>query len=354
MNPNVRLALVGAIVLLLAAGAWLLTRERAAERPQAAKQVWNYSVWGAPRAFTSGVERIAEIFKEASGGTFELKIHYASSLSPEKENIDAIKIGTIEAAHVCFGYHPGKVPIVQVTELPFLLTDDVRINARVLDAFFHHPFVERELAERWNLKYLALVLLPTFEFMGNKRIARVEDLKGLRVRVLGGYGLTMQDLGAVPVMMTAPETYTALERGTMDVMAFPWTDSFGAFRIHEVSKFATEGLKIGGFACVSGISLGAWNALPDSLKALLPRIQQEAIDTHLRAYEEADKKWLPIFRRRLEIVEFPASERAKLVRLSEPYWEQWAREMDRQGQPGSQMLRFVKDEIEKARREFGR
>jgi TRAP-type C4-dicarboxylate transport system substrate-binding protein len=353
MNRTVRLALAAA-VLLLAAGAWLLLREPGAHRQDGAKRVWNYSVWGPPRAFTAGIERAAEILREASSGEFELKIHYASALSPEKENIDSIKIGLIEGAHICFGYHPAKVPLVQALELAFLLTDDMQINARVMDAYFRHPRIERELAENWNVKYLMLALLPTFEFMGNHRIASLEDMQGARLRVLGGYALAFQKVGGVPVMVTAPETYTALERGTVDVVAFPWTDSFGAYRLHEVSRYATAGLKIAGFACIAGVSADAWNALPDHLQALLPKIREEGLKASTEAYAEGDRKWLPIFREQLEIVPFPKSDRDKLVILSEPLWANWAKEMDAQGQPGTEMLQFVKDQIERARHELGK
>lgn len=354
MNRFVRLALLALIGLLAVAVAWLAQRPAVQEQAQGAKRIWNYSVWGPPRAFTRGIERVAEILREESGGELDLKIHYGSALAPERENIDAIKLGVIEAAHICVGYHPAKVPLAQVAELPFLLTDDVLVNARVLDALFMHPDIERELAERWNVKYLALSLLPQFELMGNRRVASVADLAGLRFRVLGGYGPLMQQVGAVSTMVTAPEVYSALERGTMDIVAFPWTDAFGAYRIYEVAKYATVGFTIPGFPCISGVSIDAWNALPEGLKALHPRLRKEAIDAQFRAYRKGDEHWEPIFRERLEIVHFPASERDKLIALSQRYWQQWAEETDAQGRPGTQMLQFMKDEIAKAQRELGR
>ena len=139
----------------------------------------------------------------------------------------------------------------------------------------------------------------------------------------------------------------------MDMVAFPWTDAFGAYRIYEVSKYATVGFSIPGFACFSGVSIDAWNALPEQLKALHPRLRQEAIDAQYRAYREGDKHWEPIFRQRLEFASFPASERAKLIALSAHYWQKWATEMDAQGRPGTEILHFTKDEIARARKELG-
>jgi TRAP-type C4-dicarboxylate transport system substrate-binding protein len=348
MNRLVRGAIAVVVVLVAALGFWLWTRGTSAP-PEAAKSshVWNYSVWGPPRAFTSGIEHAAKIMSESSQGRFELKIHYGGALSPEKENLDAIKVGAVDGAHICFSYFPNKVPMAQVLELAFLLTDDMRVNARVADAVIRHPYVEKELAEQWNTKYFMLVVLPSFEFMSNRRIASVADLHGLRLRVLGGYSLAFQAAGGVPVMVTAPETYTAMERGTMDAVALPWTDSFGAYRMYEVAKYATDGARIPAVSCFSGVSIDAWNALPEQLKAELPRIQEEGMQAYFRAYEEADKKWLPIFRERLEIVPFPRAERDKLVKLAEPMWRKWAQETDAKGLPGTEMLNFAKEQVAK-------
>ena len=348
MNHRIRGGIAVAIILAATLGFWLWTRGTGAPPPVATeKHVWNYSVWGSPRAFTAGIEHAAKLMSEASQGQFELKIHYGGALSPEKESLDAIKIGAVDGAQICFSYFPNKVPLAQVLELAFLLTDDFRVNARVADAVIRHPYIEKDLAEHWNTKYFALVVLPNFEFMTNRRIASVADMRGVRMRVLGGYTQAFQAAGGVPVMVTAPEAYTAMERGTMDAIALPWTDSFGAYRMYEVAKYATDGAHIPGVSCFSGVSLEAWNALPENLKAELPRIQEETIQAYFRAYEEADKKWLPIFRARLEIVPFPKAERDKLVKLAEPMWRKWAQDMDAKGMPGTEMLNFTLEQVAK-------
>jgi len=354
MSRMVRGGIASAVVLAAVLALWLWTR--GSSPPPGGNQVpsgaagqliLNYSVWGSPRAFTAGIEYAAREISTISQGQVELKIHYGSALSPEKENLDAIKVGAVDGAHICFSYFPNKVPLAGVLELAFLLTDDMRVNARVADAVIRHPHVEKDLAENWNAKYLMLVVLPNFEFMSNRRITGLKDFQGLRVRVLGGYPLVFQAAGSVPVMVTAPETYTAMERGTMDAVALPWTDSFGSYRMYEVAKYATEGARLPPPTCFSGISLKAWEALPERVKAGLPRIQEEGMQAYFRAYEEADQKWLPLFRQRLEIVPIQKAERDKLVKLAEPTWRKWAAEMDSRGLQGTEILEFTKAQIAK-------
>jgi len=323
---------------------------RGGERTQQAsggKLVWRYSVWGPPRAFTRGAEKAKEMWEAAGKGRFELQVHYAGALAPEKEHLDSIKIGLIEAAHVCVGYHPAKLPLAQVLELPFLLTADMRINARVIDAVMRHPLVEEELASRWNAKYVMVAALGPYEFMGNRQLTKVEDLKGARMRISGANATVLEKFGAVPTMVTAPETYTALERGTIDMVGFPWTDSFGVFRLHEVSKYATVGISMSGFACFFAVSQDAWNRMPDDLKAMLEDVREQATLETFKAYDEGDQKWLPIFSQRLEITQFPPSERAKMVAAAAPLWDEWAAEQDQQGQKGTEILDFAKEQVAK-------
>ena len=64
----------------------------------------------------------------------------------------------------------------------------------------------------------------------------------------------------------------------MDLVAFPWTDSFGAYRLHEVSRYVTTGFGLSGVVCFAGISLQAWDALGPALKETLPEIRQAAVE----------------------------------------------------------------------------
>ncbi|MCH8883748.1 MAG: hypothetical protein IIA41_09665 [SAR324 cluster bacterium] len=346
MSTRAKLIAAGAVVAVAAVLAFVLLRVDS--DPQSAdKQVWNYSIWGPPRAFTAGIEKAKEILEEAGAGRFELKIHYAGAIAPAKEHLDAILIGLIEAARICVGYYPGKMPLAQVLELPFILTDDTLTNVKIIDAVFRHPLVAEELAQRWNTKYLFVGVLTPYEFMGNRRIASLKDMRGVRMRISGANATLLEEFDAVATMVTAPEAYTALERGTIDMIGFPWTDSFGVFRLHEVSQYATIGIGMGGFACMSGVSIDAWNRLPDDLKALLPRIRDEAVKAYIDAYARGDERWIPIFEKRLEIVHFPESERAKMVAKAIPLWAEWAAKLDAQGMAGTEMLEFTKAQAAK-------
>jgi TRAP-type C4-dicarboxylate transport system substrate-binding protein len=313
----------------------------------AQKVVWNHNVFGPPRAVTAGIETVRDVLQAASKGSLEIKIAYGSALGPEKQTPEAIKSGGYEGGMMCAGYYPNKFPLLSVLELPFLSPADIKVHAKIYAAVINHPLIVKEMASRWGIRYLGPIVLPPYEFMGNKRIAGVADMKGVKMRISGLNAKALQNFGAVPTMVTAPEGYTALERGTIDSFGFPYSYTFGAYKMHEVSKYVTEGMAMSGFNCFQGVSVKAWEKLPKEVQAKQPEADKLALEAMIKAYKAADDKWIPIFKQRLEVTPFPAAERAKLAAGAEAIWDQWAKEQDAAGRPGKEILNFVKAEVAK-------
>lgn len=336
------------VVATAIAASWLAAAAIGGPAPASAQtQVWNHNIFGPPRAVTAGIEAMAEFYKKESNGALEIKIAYGAALGPERQAPEAIKSRGYEGAQMCAGYYPNKFPLLSAMELPFLAPRRTEDRAKVDHAFLNHPLIVKEMAERWGIKYLGPTFLPPYEFMGNKRIASVNDMKGVKMRISGLNARALQAFGAVPTMVTAPEGYTALERGTIDSFGFPYAYTFGAYKMYEVSKYVTEGMAMSGFMCFQGVSLDAWNKLPDALKAKLPQAQELATEALLKAYRDADEKWIPVFKQRLEVTVFPEAERAKLAAGANEIWEAWVKEQDAAGRPGREILDFLKAEAAK-------
>lgn len=311
------------------------------------KIVLNWNIFGPKRAVTAGIEAMADFFAKESAGKLEIKIAYGSALGPEKQIPEAIKSGGYEGGQMCTGYYPNKMPLTNVMELPFLPPSKLDARIKVDDAVYAHPLSVKELADRWGIMYFGPTALPNYEFMGNRKIATPNDWKGVKVRISGLNATALQKFGAVPVVVTAPEAYTALERGTIDSFGFPYAYSFGAYKLHEVSKFVTNGIALNGFMCFQGVSIGAWNKVPADIRAKLPQAQEAAKKALLAAYDEADAKWIPVFKEKLEVSEWSAENRAKLIAGANEVWENWVKEQEAAGRPGREMLDFVKAEVAK-------
>lgn len=307
------------------------------------KVTWNWSLYGPPRAVTVCMEHLAKVANEKSGGNFVINLKYNEQLGEAKDMLDGLKVNAFQGAMVAFSYAPAKTPLQGVLDMPFLPIPDLVAQERVQDGYQAWKPVAEELS-RWNGAHFMTVMLPQYEFMGTGKPPRnLEDWKGMRVRALGGLGDAMKLLGAVPTSVSAPEVYTALERGMFQAASFPFAYSFTAYKLHEVSKWYTLGMQLGVIHNSLVLSESAWKALPDEYKKILEDARPEAYRLQRAAYEEADKKSIPQFeKRKLEVVKVNADMREKLIATAgRPVWDQWVAEADKKGLPGKEALEKV-------------
>jgi len=309
---------------------------------------WNLSTWGTKRAFTAGMEYVAEQVSAKTGGKFNIRLHYGEALSKARENFDGIKIGAFQAAQYCNFYHPGKNPASMVLTLPFLPLGDLKVSMYVREAVMAHPDYVKDM-DNWNAMTYMSALLPQYEFMGRgKPPQNLEDWKGLRVRAGGGLGTAMQALGATRTTVPAPEVYTGIERGTMDAASFPYTYSHASYKLHEISDWFTSNMSPGTTECGTVFNKDAFAKLPDQYKKLLMDLKAPAYEVQIKAYHDIDEKNLPMFREKLKEVVYTDAQLDELRKIAaQPVWDQWVAEnkdkMDAQG-----LLDLVMSEAKKA------
>jgi TRAP-type C4-dicarboxylate transport system substrate-binding protein len=314
------------------------------------KVTWTFSLYGPPRAATVTFEHLAKMAKEKSGGNFTINLRYNEQLGEAKDFLDGIKVDSYQGAFVAYSYAPAKTPLQGVLDMPFLPIADVVASAKVQDAYQAWKPAAEELS-KWNAMHFMTLMLPQYEFMGSGKPPRnLEDWKGMRVRALGGLGDAMKLLGAVPTSVSAPEVYTALERGTFQAASFPFTYSFTAYKLHEVSKWYTLGMQLGVVHNSVILSQTAWKALSDEYKKILNDAKPEAYKLQKEAYDEADKKSFPLFeKRKLEVIKVTPEMRAKLISTAaKPVWDAWVADAEKKGLPGKEALELVLAEAKKA------
>ncbi|MEQ9121340.1 MAG: C4-dicarboxylate ABC transporter substrate-binding protein, partial [Alphaproteobacteria bacterium] len=180
-------------------------------------------------------EAVAAFLAEKTGGNFELKIHYAEAVSPAKQNLDNVKRGAIQAGTICTGYHPGKNPVGSVGDLPFLPFKTWSKHIAGHEAIRKSEPWKEEM-KKWGAMPWYSNLLPQYEVMGVGEAPKTAlDWNGKTIRALGGIGEAMVKLGAALKSAPAPEAYELLERGVVDAWSFPYSYTFGAYRLHEVA-----------------------------------------------------------------------------------------------------------------------
>ena len=290
---------------------------------------WRLSLWGKRRAFTEGLEYISSEVSKRTGGKFQLKLYYGGQLSKSKENLDGISIGAFEAALFCAAYHPGKNRPLNVLDLPFLPLTSLDVMMAVHNAVYSHPSAKKALA-KWNAHLYSPNVLPQYEYMGKGTPpTKVSDFKGKRLRALGGMGRAAKAIGAVPTTMPASETYTALSRGTVDAIGFPFTYTFSAYKLDEVSDWYTTNMVLGTVNCPIVFNTASWAKLPKQYQKLLNDLKAGASNAQKIAYSTKDKenlkKWAA--NPKLTAVKIDEAEMAEFRRIGgQPLWNDWVKE----------------------------
>ena len=166
--------------------------------------------------YGAGAAAWQELVEAETEGRFVFNHFPSSALGGEREVVEGVQIGTIEAALVSSGTLANFVPEAGVFDIPFLFRDLAHARA-VLDG----PIGQDMLARFDDVGLVALAWGEQgFRHITNNRgpIATPEDIAGLRIRTMENpiHLRAFQTLGAAPTPMAWPEVIGALQQGTID------------------------------------------------------------------------------------------------------------------------------------------
>lgn len=119
-----------------------------------------------------------------------------------------------------------------------------------------------------------------------KEINKVEDLKGLKMRVAGLGGTVLSRLGVVPQQISAADIYPALERGVLD--AAEWAGPYDDFKmgLHKVAKYYyAPGWWEGQATIMFFANLKKWEELPKQYKSILETAALATWTSHVALYD---------------------------------------------------------------------
>ena len=253
---------VAALGLLAVDGATMST----AQAQSAPIKLVMVGAWkpGVSAAADIGIKYL-ETVNKLSGGKIQITFKGASDVIKTFDQPEALVKGVFDIWYGAPNYWAGIVKGGYVTELsPFEIPD----NGPGSEQF---AFMNK-LYEAHGVHYLGHMTgepdTGNHFLYTQKQISKIEDLKGLKVRVPPLTRFFVASMGAEPVTLPPGDIYLALERGTVDGFTWPYFDGFTNFGWQEVSKYlVNHPLYRDGTAII--INLAKWNSLPDDAKAIL-------------------------------------------------------------------------------------
>jgi len=268
--------------------------------------------------FQEGAEKFAEDVRIISNGRLDIKVFAGGELVPALQVFDAVSQGSVEMGHGSAYYWAGKVPEAQFfSSVPFGMT------AKGMNAWLYYGGG----LELWREVYAPFNLIPfpmgnTGVQMGgwfNKKIESLEDIKGLRMRIPGLGGKVFKRAGGNPVLMSAGEIYTALERGIID--AAEWVAPFHDLRLglnRAAKYYYFPGWHEPGTEFELIINLNSWKQLPADLQKIIETTATAISELIYAQMEFQNQVALQELKQKksVEVLEFPAEVLKELRRLT--------------------------------------
>ena len=217
----------------------------------------------------TGAELLAALINDMSGGRIKVKVFGAGELVPAFEIFDAVANGSAEMGHGAAFYWKGKYPALQFfTAIPFGMT------AMEMNSWLYHGGG----MDLWMEAYGQFGLVPSasgntgVQMAGwfNKEINKLEDLKGLKMRIPGIAGEVLDRAGGTPVNLPGGELFTSLQSGAID--ATEWVGPYNdlAFGFYKIAKYYYyPGWHEPGTTLECFINKSAFEELPKDLQVIV-------------------------------------------------------------------------------------
>src|SRR5215813_9569274 len=231
------------------------------------------SFYGPNAAFYStgpgSAKDLVKRIEDMSGGRIKIQFYGAGELIPAAEGFDAVSTGTVEMNYANAYFWTGKLFAGQYfTAVPFGL------NFQGLNGWMYDGGglqLWREAYDRFNLvPFLCGNTGVQMTGWFKKPIEKVDDLKGLKMRIPGLAGRVYAQLGVDVKLLPGGEIFPALERGVIDAAEFvgPYQDR--RLGLHKAAKFYyTTGWHESSTVTELIINKAAWESLPADLKEIV-------------------------------------------------------------------------------------
>ena len=237
----------------------------------AAQQKWKAVATSRPTPQFALWTWLAEELDKRTNGQVKLEVVSLPELGLTGfELVRVTRAGLVDVSDIILTYVAGDVPIIEGVDLPGLFPDmDASVKAHV--GFM--PAIKKAEDKLGGI-VLGGYMWPGQYIFSRKSVRSPAELKGLKVRV---YGTAQTEfaraLGMEPVSIAFAETYTALERGTVDA-AFTGTYPGFALKFYEVTKYLVD-VNHGPVGGALVVSKKTWDRLSPDHRALMTKLGDE-------------------------------------------------------------------------------
>jgi TRAP-type C4-dicarboxylate transport system substrate-binding protein len=289
------------------------------------------TAWGPSHALYPWIKQV----EEATKGRVKIEVFPSQTLVKGIDMWKGVRSGIADMGWCVQGYWPDQTPLSDSISLPFLPIKTAEQGSEVLwKVYEKFPSMQKEYGE---IQPIVLhTTSPNFLLTSKKQVKTLEDVKGLKLRTLGGPPIDMaKALGAVPTLIPMPDVYQSLDKGVVDGAVAPW-EAIHGFRLYEVVKYYTMVPMYASYFSVC-TNKAKWDSLPKDVRDQIMSVSGLAgakfwgknfFDTAEQGVIERAKAG------NFELNKYvlPPDEAARWSKVAgAPLWEEWIKKMEGKG-----------------------
>lgn len=306
------------------------------------KTVWKYATAGYPGdsldAYALELERqIEDAFPDV-----DFQVYGSEQLGDDDARLELLQSGGVEFAQVAAPFIGNVLPEAQVFALAFVFPDDSKLTAKILH--------EGKAVEKLDQLMIDQGIQPLDWYNEdfscwscNKKIEKLEDMKGLKIRVMNSDTdiNNVKAMGANPTPLSYSEVYSALQLNQVDGQQNPLMVIYNN-KYYEVQDYVT--LSNHEVVCdLATCSTSFWNSLSEEdqnkLKDIFASVNEYAIDNQA---EQSEKALQGIKDSGTEIVEISDDERARFKEAAQSSYDAFEKNV---GDSGKEILDLLQQDV---------
>jgi TRAP-type transport system periplasmic protein len=271
---------------------------------------WSEAAQFETQQFLEVVKAIQKEADQKFPGQLVIDYKGAGEVIPTQQQIEALRSGLVDMILTAASYYTSIMPEMDIMSLTTMKPWEER-QAGVND------YLETLHNKKANAHYMSrLGTGDLFHIFLAKPINKIEEYKGVKIRVSPTHVNFMKMLGAEPVVTPPAEIYTAMERSVVVGYIQP-TASIRTMGLIPVTKYMFRP----GFYQPTLLVLmnqDYWKKLPDNMKKFLNEGFEKGERTVMANYEKRIQGELDEFKKAgINIIELPAAEAAKFSKMAD-------------------------------------
>ncbi len=271
-------------IVALAAIAGILTTGCRNEDPATQTFKMKYNVFFPPSHVQAELaQQWADEIRQKTEGRVDITVGFAGKYAKANQTYEAVSQGEVDVGMSCFAYTRGRFPLLEGLDLPVGYPDG-KTASRVANTL-----VKKYSPEEVDDVHVLYVhahgpgILAT-----RKKVTKLEDVEGLKIRATGLSSKIVEALGGTPVAKGQPQAYELLEKNVVDATFCP-IETLEGWKQGKVINYVVDSQCIGYTTSMFVVmNKELWQSMPQDLRKIVTEVSEKYAAKAGEAWDQAD------------------------------------------------------------------